>query len=206
MPDEQAAFVRIVHRQTAHGTRQHTDSPHTHQRNRRVQHSAAGFADGCRQGTQPIGHVRRALQHIQHTLGSQRPCGKARLLQISGGATHHLFKYGIGNQVVIALFAKHQQIVRVEMKAQVLRKIRQPVHRCLQADQLPLLQQLIQPRLRCLWLAESFKAHAHAQRFLQILDDAARRHAVRHQRQPTHLDKGQIGKHQGRRQAKHHRL
>ncbi len=92
------------------------------------------------------------------------------------------------------------------MKAQVLRQIGQPEYRGLQADQLALVEQLVQPGDAGRLAAEGLEAHLQTERLLQALDDGLGRHAVGDQRQAVDLDDRQVGEREGRREAESHRL
>jgi hypothetical protein len=96
--------------------------------------------------------------------------------------------------------------VGVEVKAQVGRKVRQPEHGGLQPDQPARVEQLVEARHAALGRAEFLEAHAQIQAAVQALDDEARRHAIRDQRQAVQADERQVGERQRRGEAEGHRL
>lgn len=137
-----------------------------------------------------------ARERVHHAFGRQRAFGKTRPLQIFGGAALHGFKHGVAEQVVAAFFSVHHQIVGIEMKAHMRRKIRQPKHRSLQACGLPRCNRFVQRRLPRMFVGEFADIEFQAERFAGVFDDAARRNAVRHQRHTGELDQRHIHKSQ----------
>src|SRR2546425_11556574 len=85
------------------------------------------------------------------------------------------------DEVVIALATVDQQVVRVEMKPQIGREIREPEHRSLQPDELAGIEQRVEPLHACRGRAVSLETHAQAQAAREALDDRARRDAVAHE-------------------------
>ena len=164
---------------------------HAREKHRR-EHMFGVFAHGgADEGGQFGGNAFRrpvARERVHHAFGRQRAFGKTRPLQIFGGAALHGFKHGVAEQVVAAFFAVHHQVVGIEMKAHMRRKIRQPKHRSLQACRLPRRNRFVQRRLPRMLVGEFADIEFQAERFAGVFDDAARRNAVRHQRHTGELD------------------
>jgi hypothetical protein len=186
--------------------RQPAHAAHADQREWRVQHDARG----ARQRTFPergeIRARRRLGRVIQLALGREHALCEARFLHVAAGAAHRSLDHRVAHQVLVALAPVHQQVVRIEMEAQVARYVGQPEDRGLQADQVPRVQQLVEAAHAGVRVAERLEAHAQAQAAVEAADDGPRRHAVRDERQAVESDKGQVGEGQRGRQAERHRL
>jgi hypothetical protein len=146
------------------------------------------------------------LRVVHEPLGREHALGEARAREVGARAAHGLLEHRVADEVVVAVLAVDQEVVRVEVKAHVRRKVRQPVHRGLQAHQLAVGQQRIEPLLPGLGAAEGLEAEARGHRCQEALDDGLGRHAVRDERQARQLDERQVRERQRRRQAQRHAL
>ena len=154
----------------------------------------------------PVLFRRHIFEPVHQPLGGQRTLGEARLLQVSAGAAHRFLENRVAEQVVVAIATIGQQVVRVEVKAHLRRKVRQPEHRALQPGQAPLGQGAVQRQSALFRLTEGGRVQARAEALAQRPDDVFRRHPVGDQRHAAELDDGQIGERQPRGQAEGHRL
>ncbi len=192
-------------RELLHALGQRAHAAHADDGNGR-QHVAHGLADGLCHRCRIDRLALDGLRVVHEALGREHALGEARARKVGAGATYRLFEHRVADQVVVAFLAVHQQVVRVEVKAHVGRKVRQPVDRGLQAHELPVGQECVQALCAGFRAAKGLEAEARGHRCQQALDDGLGRHAVRDERQARQLDERQVSERQRRREAERHAL
>ena len=154
----------------------------------------------------PVAGRGAARRVVQPALRRQRPLREARFLQVAPRAAHRRFGDRVAHQVFVALAAVDDQVVRIEMKAQVGRYVGQPVDRGLQPDGLALVEQRVEPRHAGRGGAKGLEAHAEIEPAIEAAHHRPGRHAIGNERQAVQPHERQVGEGDRRGEAEGHRL